>query len=74
MAKLLDILERAGWTFVQTFAAAVVLTGNLGMNDVKIAAGAAVLAVLKGLSIESTVRGQLRVLDGLRAKSTRKIA
>lgn len=56
MTRLLDVLERSAWTFVQTFAASVVLTNGLGLGDLKIAAGSAVLSVLKNLSIASTVR------------------
>lgn len=41
---------------MQTFAASVVLTNSLGLGDLKIAAGAAVLSVLKNLSIASTVQ------------------
>jgi hypothetical protein len=55
MTRVLDLLERSAWTFVQTFAASVVLTNSLGLGDLKIAAGAAVLSVLKNLSIASTV-------------------
>jgi hypothetical protein len=56
MTRLLDVLERSAWTFVQTFAASVVLTNSLGLGDLKIAAGAAALSVLKNLSIASTMR------------------
>jgi hypothetical protein len=55
MTRFVDVLERSAWTFVQTFAASVVLTNGLGVTDLKIAAGAAALSVLKNLSIASTV-------------------
>jgi hypothetical protein len=72
VTQWLDLLERSAWTAVQTFSASVVLTGGLGWGDVKIAAGAAVLAVLKNLSIVSTVRGQLEVLSSLTKPKTKR--
>lgn len=59
MARWLDLLERSAWTFVQAFAASVVVTGNLGAGDFKIAAGAAALAVLKSLSVSQSVQNEL---------------
>jgi hypothetical protein len=61
MTRFLDVLERSAWTFVQTFAASVVLTNSLGLSDFKIAAGAAVLSVLKNLSISVTARTGLEL-------------
>ena len=64
MHRLLDVVERSCWTFVQTFAASVVLTSGLGVNDLKIAAGAAVLSVLKNLSVVTSVQtGHERTAD-----------
>lgn len=54
--RLLDLLERSLWTFAQAFAASVVVTGGLGLNDLKIAAAAAVIAVLKNLSVATTAQ------------------
>lgn len=69
--KWLDLFERAAWTFVEVFSASVVLTNSLGFGDLKIAGGAAVLSALKTISIDSTVKGQLKVLDALKPKRAR---
>lgn len=50
--KWLSILERAAWTFIQAFSAAIVISGNLGAQDLKIAAVAAVISVAKNLSVK----------------------
>lgn len=47
---LVDVAERAVWTLVQAFAAAVVAAGALDLEALKVAGVAAVLAVLKGLA------------------------
>lgn len=54
---LSDLTERAGWTFVQGFTAAVLATnGEPNLTALKIGAIAGGLAVLKWLSVEATSR------------------
>ena len=50
--KLLDLLERAGWTFVQTFFATLLVTGVLDSTDIeawKVGVIAAALAAVKAV-------------------------
>lgn len=56
MVRLLDVLERTLWTAIQAFAASVVVTGAVGLGDLKIAAVAAAIAVAKSLSVSTTVQ------------------
>lgn len=56
MTRWLDLLERSAWTFVQSFAASVVVTGGLGIGDLKLALAAAVISVLKNLSVATSVK------------------
>lgn len=68
MNRWLDLLERSAWTFAQSFAASVVVTGNLGLGDLKIAAGAAVISVLKNLSVDQTVENRLKILTAMKRR------
>lgn len=56
MVRWLDVVERAAWTFIQAFGASIVVTGGVGLGDLKIAAVAAVIAVAKSLSVTTTVK------------------
>jgi len=49
-AFLLDVLERSLSTFVQTFAAVLVIKGDFTLLSLEAAAVAAGLAVLKGIA------------------------
>lgn len=71
MNRWLDLLERSGWTFVEAFAAAVLVTGNLGVGDLKIAAGAAVIAVLKIMAIDQGVANRLKLLAAMKKRSAK---
>lgn len=54
---LADLCERAGWTFIQGFTAAVLATtGEPNVTALKVGAIAGGLAVLKWLSVEATQR------------------
>jgi hypothetical protein len=56
LTRWLDLLERTAWTAIQAFAASVVVTGNVGAADLKIAGLASAIAAAKSLSIATTVR------------------
>lgn len=52
--KLLDLLERSGWTFIQTFLATLLVSGVLDANGIdieawKVAGIAALLAAIKAV-------------------------
>jgi len=64
--RLLDLLERSAWTFVQAFAATVAATGKIDLLALKIGAGAGILAVLKSLSVATSVKaGEELVKDAV---------
>jgi hypothetical protein len=47
----LDLAERSVWTFVQAFAAVWLVTQNFDMTNLKVAAAAGGVAVLKALVV-----------------------
>ncbi len=65
MTRLLDLLERSLWTFIQAFTASIVVTAGVGLNDLKIAGVAAAISVAKNLSVSATVKtGEELVKNG----------
>lgn len=46
---LVDLAERSVWTFLQGFAAVVILSGNFSLDALKLGAVAGGLAVLKAV-------------------------
>lgn len=70
--KWVDAVDRTAWTFVEAFIASVVLTNGMGIGDLKIAAGAGLIAALKAFSINNTVRGQMKVLGNLKKSAPRR--
>lgn len=46
---LIDLVERSVWTFVQGFAAVVIVQGHFGVDALKLGAVAGGLSVLKSI-------------------------